>query len=228
MYIHIYHAQVVVLPTSLHCPIRSVISCTGSQHPTEGSEQHHYQCIVCLSNASLAGTDQAVSSQRTAFALPEKLNDVSTCIVLIRPLPACCCLLRKHFQHLFMSFESYVSTTTTHGMTQTLQWKRDHLILQVRPCVMDKAVQEAIGKKTDDKMRMIGMYNKYWQPFGLLLTDMEREGMSVNRSAYYQPSTSLVDDTEYPPRLSASSLKLDQAAATTRAAVAYRFAAHAV
>ena len=59
-------------------------------------------------------------------------------------------------------------------------------MLQARPCVMDKqvqrAVQEATGQSTE---MMIAMYNKYWQPFGLLLTDMEREGMSVNRCASY-------------------------------------------
>lgn len=59
-------------------------------------------------------------------------------------------------------------------------------MLQDRPCVMDQAVQHAIQEATGESAEMmIGMYHKYWQPFGLLLTDMEKEGMSVNRSASY-------------------------------------------
>ncbi|KAL0051060.1 hypothetical protein WJX82_001248 [Trebouxia sp. C0006] len=54
--------------------------------------------------------------------------------------------------------------------------------LKARPCVMDarvqQAVQQATGLKNDE---MYEMYGKYWLPFGLLLTDMEKEGMSVNR-----------------------------------------------
>ena len=65
-------------------------------------------------------------------------------------------------------------------------------MLQDRPCVMDKAVQRAVQEATGESTEMmIGMYHKYWQPFGLLLTDMEKEGMSVNRSASCQ--TSLVE-----------------------------------
>lgn len=43
---------------------------------------------------------------------------------------------------------------------------------------MDARVQQ-VAKLTDTSM--MGTYNKYWYPFGLLLTDMEKEGMSVNR-----------------------------------------------
>ena len=43
---------------------------------------------------------------------------------------------------------------------------------------MDAAVLQATG---DRQIRMSEMYTKYWRPFGLLLTDMEKEGMSVNR-----------------------------------------------
>ncbi|KAL0038670.1 hypothetical protein WJX79_002562 [Trebouxia sp. C0005] len=54
--------------------------------------------------------------------------------------------------------------------------------LKARRCVMDarvqQAVQQATGLKNDE---MYEMYGKYWLPFGLLLTDMEKEGMSVNR-----------------------------------------------
>lgn len=61
---------------------------------------------------------------------------------------------------------------------------------------VQRAVQAATGQSTE---MMIGMYNKYWQPFGLLLTDMEREGMSVNRSAFHQASTKAHCSTCYPP-----------------------------
>lgn len=58
--------------------------------------------------------------------------------------------------------------------------------------MMDSAVQRAVREATGESSEMmIGMYHKYWQPFGLLLTDMEKEGMSVNRSA--SSSTSLVN-----------------------------------
>ena len=43
---------------------------------------------------------------------------------------------------------------------------------------MDAAVLQATGGR---QIRMSDMYIKYWRPFGLLLTDMEKEGMSVNR-----------------------------------------------
>ena len=46
---------------------------------------------------------------------------------------------------------------------------------------VQQAVQQATGLKNDE---MFEMYGKYWLPFGLLLTDMEKEGMSVNRSAW--------------------------------------------
>lgn len=45
---------------------------------------------------------------------------------------------------------------------------------------VQQAVQQATGLQNDE---MYEMYGKYWLPFGLLLTDMEKEGMSVNRSA---------------------------------------------
>ena len=38
------------------------------------------------------------------------------------------------------------------------------------------------------------MYLRYWQPFGELLTDMEREGMLVDRCQ--KPSTPKLDITE--------------------------------
>lgn len=48
-----------------------------------------------------------------------------------------------------------------------------------------RAIQEATGESTE---MMIHLYHKYWQPFGLLLTDMEKEGMSVNRCASFETS----------------------------------------
>lgn len=45
---------------------------------------------------------------------------------------------------------------------------------------MDDRVQQASNMRGKS---MMDTYNKYWHPFGLLLTDMEKEGMSVNRSA---------------------------------------------
>ena len=57
-------------------------------------------------------------------------------------------------------------------------------LFQARPCVMDDRVQQAVEQATGSKHgAMFEMYGKYWHPFGLLLTDMEKEGMSVNRSA---------------------------------------------
>lgn len=62
--------------------------------------------------------------------------------------------------------------------------------------MMDQAVQCAVREATGESSEMmIGMYHKYWQPFGLLLTDMEKEGMSVNRSASF--CTSLVNRLWY-------------------------------
>ena len=64
--------------------------------------------------------------------------------------------------------------------------------MQARPCVMDAQVRQAIHAATGDQPEMMmDMYKKYWQPFGLLLTDMEKDGMSVNRCAVcavYSPS----------------------------------------
>ena len=49
---------------------------------------------------------------------------------------------------------------------------------------MDPAVRNAIFDATGEKSAMMmDMYKKYWHPFGMLLTDMEKEGMSVNRFA---------------------------------------------
>ncbi len=57
------------------------------------------------------------------------------------------------------------------------------LLLQARDCVMDSRVQAAVQQATGlPNNKMFEMYGKYWHPFGLLLTDMEKEGMSVNRS----------------------------------------------
>ena len=52
---------------------------------------------------------------------------------------------------------------------------------------MDARVKHAVLQATGESTEMMmDMYKKYWQPFGLLLTDMEKEGMSVNRCAFYQ------------------------------------------
>ena len=49
---------------------------------------------------------------------------------------------------------------------------------------MDARVKHAIHAATGESTEMMmDMYKKYWQPFGLLLTEMEKEGMSVNRYA---------------------------------------------
>ncbi|KAL3138383.1 hypothetical protein ABBQ32_006185 [Trebouxia sp. C0010 RCD-2024] len=67
--------------------------------------------------------------------------------------------------------------------------------LMARPCVMDKRVQHAVQAATGQSTEMmIGMYNKYWQPFGLLLTDMERQGMSVNRRHLEEAEVRAVKD----------------------------------
>ena len=50
-------------------------------------------------------------------------------------------------------------------------------VMQSEPCEMDIGVQQAAGMRGAS---MMDTYNKYWHPFGLLLTDMEKEGMAVN------------------------------------------------
>lgn len=52
--------------------------------------------------------------------------------------------------------------------------------MQAEGCEMDRRVQEASGRPADT---MMATYADYWHPFGLLLTDMEKEGMAVNRYA---------------------------------------------
>lgn len=50
--------------------------------------------------------------------------------------------------------------------------------MQSEPCEMDVGVQQVANMRG---ATMMDTYNKYWHPFGLLLTDMEKEGMAVNR-----------------------------------------------
>ena len=62
-------------------------------------------------------------------------------------------------------------------------------VVQARPCVMDAQIQKATGNRP---ITMFDMYGKYWRPFGLLLTEMEKEGMTVNRCVmqlFCTPST---------------------------------------
>ena len=53
------------------------------------------------------------------------------------------------------------------------------VLLQATPCEMDPAIQAALQVNSD--FTMWNMYEKFWLPFGELLTDMEKEGMLVNR-----------------------------------------------
>lgn len=54
--------------------------------------------------------------------------------------------------------------------------------LAAMECRFDKDVMAATGDGGDG-YTMLDMYNDYWRPFGELLTDMEHEGMMVNRCA---------------------------------------------
>ena len=70
-----------------------------------------------------------------------------------------------HFpSHLQVSFVSCHTNTTP--------------VMQSEPCEMDVGVQQAANMRDAS---MMDTYNKYWHPFGLLLTEMEKEGMAVNR-----------------------------------------------
>jgi len=48
------------------------------------------------------------------------------------------------------------------------------------PCEPDPAIQEALGIQDGD-FNMMDFYDEFWKPFGELLTDMEKEGMLVDR-----------------------------------------------
>lgn len=52
--------------------------------------------------------------------------------------------------------------------------------LQEMPCV-EQSIPATQIPGTDQQYSMWHMYQRYWQPFGELLTDMEREGMLVDR-----------------------------------------------
>lgn len=54
--------------------------------------------------------------------------------------------------------------------------------LAAMECRFDADVTAATGAGGDG-YTMLDMYNGYWRPFGELLTDMEHEGMMVNRCA---------------------------------------------
>lgn len=52
--------------------------------------------------------------------------------------------------------------------------------MQIMKCEMDPALQPLeMGRCRN----MWEMYKDFWRPFGELLTDMEKEGMMVNRWA---------------------------------------------
>lgn len=59
-----------------------------------------------------------------------------------------------------------------------------HTVLRSRlletPCVMDPFIQRPLGTRPAE-FTMWDLYEKFWRPFGELLTDMEKEGMLVNR-----------------------------------------------
>lgn len=50
-------------------------------------------------------------------------------------------------------------------------------------CNMDPAIEAALGISSEEgrSFSMLDLYKNFWQPFGELLTDMEKEGMLVNR-----------------------------------------------
>lgn len=50
--------------------------------------------------------------------------------------------------------------------------------LEATECTMDAAIVRDVHP---DGYNMWGFYQRYWRPFGELLTDMEKEGMLVNR-----------------------------------------------
>lgn len=50
--------------------------------------------------------------------------------------------------------------------------------LSTTPCTQDPAISKALGIT---RYTMLDFYEHYWRPFGLLLTDMEKEGILVNR-----------------------------------------------
>ena len=50
--------------------------------------------------------------------------------------------------------------------------------LQRTACDPDPAIAQALGIS---RITMMDFYRKFWLPFGELLTDMEKEGMLVNR-----------------------------------------------
>ena len=47
-------------------------------------------------------------------------------------------------------------------------------------CV-EQSIPETPPSASGGEYSMWDMYQRYWQPFGELLTDMEREGMLVDR-----------------------------------------------
>ena len=63
---------------------------------------------------------------------------------------------------------------STHQLHRAL---RDSL--SKTPCIMDPAIPRAL--QIPAAFSMWDLYEKFWKPFGGLLTDMEKEGMLVNR-----------------------------------------------
>lgn len=67
------------------------------------------------------------------------------------------------------------------GATESLE-ASDALQAQLEemPCI-EQSLQRAAPLVEDGSYSLWHMYERYWRPFGELLTDMEREGMLVNR-----------------------------------------------
>lgn len=56
--------------------------------------------------------------------------------------------------------------------------------LRLMQCEASIPSQQQLQELFPAGYNMWEMYIRYWQPFGELLTDMEREGMLVNRCAF--------------------------------------------
>lgn len=61
----------------------------------------------------------------------------------------------------------------THQLYSALKAK-----LRQTPCVMDASICAVLGTQN---ATMWDLYQQFWCPFGELLTNMEKEGMLVNR-----------------------------------------------
>lgn len=55
-----------------------------------------------------------------------------------------------------------------------------HARLSTTPCDMDPSIRVAL-RIQQGRFSMWDMYQRFWKPFGDLLTDMENRGMLVNR-----------------------------------------------